>query len=68
MYLSISRQVEYSSKVLDMTISKPLAYVNIGIVGKNVGTVTNTDGVFQLKITSEYHVDTEDLYGRICAF
>lgn len=39
--------------VKDKETRKPLANVNIAVLGSNVGTVTNTDGVFSLKVSKE---------------
>jgi len=41
-----------TSRVLDAEDKTPLAYVNVGIPGKNVGTVTREDGSFTLDIDS----------------
>ena len=39
--------------VKDKESRKELANVNIAVVGSNVGTVTNADGVFSLKVSQE---------------
>jgi hypothetical protein len=39
----------FSGKVVDNS-NKPLAYVNIGIIGKNIGTVSGEKGAFNLTI------------------
>ncbi len=44
--------------VLDGEDKMPLAYVNIGIPGKNVGTVTRDDGSFKLNIGSQLSNDS----------
>jgi hypothetical protein len=36
----------------------PVKYLNIGIVNKNIGTVTNDNGHFQLKIPEKYYKDS----------
>lgn len=42
-----------SGRVLDETTNKALPYVNIGIAGKNVGTLSSADGAFSLTISAE---------------
>lgn len=39
--------------VKDKETRKALANVNIAVLGSNIGTVTNTDGVFSLKVSQE---------------
>ncbi len=41
-----------AARVLDAEDKTPLAYVNVGVPGKNLGTVTNEDGAFKLDIDS----------------
>jgi hypothetical protein len=36
-----------SGNVVDSSTKKPIPFVNIGIVGKGIGTVTNSDGNFE---------------------
>lgn len=38
-------------KVLDTKTKEPIAFANIGILGKGIGTVTNEDGTFELNIS-----------------
>lgn len=45
-------------RVVEKMSDAPLAYVNIGIVGKGVGTVTNTKGEFSLKIPDGLATET----------
>lgn len=40
-----------SGKIKDAKTNETLPYVNVGIVGKGVGTVTNIDGDFKLSLT-----------------
>jgi len=52
-YPVVSRSQETTTiagRVLDAEDKTPLAYVNIGIPGKNAGTVTREDGSFKLNI------------------
>ncbi|MCC8153848.1 MAG: carboxypeptidase-like regulatory domain-containing protein [Tannerellaceae bacterium] len=39
--------------VKDARTKKRLEYVNVAVAGTNIGTVTNTDGEFSLKVTHE---------------
>jgi dienelactone hydrolase len=45
-------------KVFDATDGAPLAYVNVGIPGKNRGTVTQPDGSFVLTIDQDMDEDS----------
>lgn len=45
-------------RVLDADSKQPLSYVNIGIPGKNVGTVSNSGGEFEFPITEKNSNDT----------
>lgn len=42
--------VVIESVVLDSVSKNPLCYVNIGITDKNIGTVSNLDGIFSLEV------------------
>ena len=46
-------QNTYRGKILDLKTGKGLAYVNIGVVGENVGTVSAPDGSFRLRLSSD---------------
>jgi len=48
----------FSGTIIDGESDEVLPYVNVGVVGKNVGTVTDINGVFNLKINAEYDADT----------
>lgn len=48
-------QIDYHGQILEAKTQEPLPYVNIGIVGKGVGTVTDEEGLFYLAIdTSKF--------------
>ncbi len=55
--IAYSQQETLSGKVLNLENSEPLAYVNIGIKNKTVGTVSDKNGLFKLilndKVTSK---------------
>lgn len=47
-----------TSQVLDIKTGRPIPYVNIGIVGKSIGTVTDENGRFELTIHDALDNDT----------
>ena len=49
---------EIRGRVLDNAGSQPLPYSSIYLLGKAVGTVTNDNGQFLLKLSSKYLADT----------
>lgn len=48
----------YSGIVMDKETNEPLKYVSIGIVGKDVGTVSNDDGSFFFEIDDQFSQDS----------
>jgi hypothetical protein len=48
----------YSGIVKDSVSSEPLPYVNIGIVNKDVGTVSDKDGKFSIAIDEKFNNDS----------
>jgi hypothetical protein len=46
----LSGQSTFKATLLDSDNNKPLEYVNIGIVGKNVGTVSGKNGNFEIQL------------------
>jgi hypothetical protein len=51
-------QINYAGKILAKKSMTSLPYVNIGVVGKNMGTVSNFDGDFKLELDKKYDSDT----------
>ena len=47
-----------SGIVFETNSEIPVEYVNIGIVGKNIGTVSDQNGKYTLQINPEYYNDT----------
>jgi hypothetical protein len=47
-----------SGTVFEKNSDVPIAFANIGIVGKNVGTVSDQNGRYTLQIPPQYHADT----------
>jgi len=56
--LFINGQNTFKGNLSDKTTKEALPYVNIGIIGKNVGTVSDINGNFELKLPDENDNDT----------
>jgi hypothetical protein len=52
------KSVVLEGQVIDLKNSWPLAYVNIGIANKNIGTVSGADGQFRLELGAQHLGDT----------
>jgi hypothetical protein len=50
---NVSAQRDYKGLILDNKTKEPLSYVNIGIVDKGIGTVSDEDGIFHLNLDRE---------------
>ena len=50
--------VTFHGFVIDKETSEPLAYANIGLKARSIGTTTNESGEYQLKVPSSYLSDT----------
>jgi hypothetical protein len=62
-FLTISSNVLLYGQTISGTVFEknsviPVEYTNIGIVGKNIGTVSDQNGKYTLMINSEYYNDT----------
>lgn len=44
--------------VLDQETQQPISYSNIGIINKNVGTVSSQDGSFEIQLEAKYDTDS----------
>ncbi|MCG8317955.1 MAG: carboxypeptidase-like regulatory domain-containing protein [Cytophagales bacterium] len=51
-------QIKISGNVLDQVAGEPISFVNIGILNANVGTISNDDGSFVIRIPASYLKDT----------
>ncbi|MCK0159449.1 carboxypeptidase-like regulatory domain-containing protein [Allomuricauda sp. F6463D] len=51
-------QETYNGSIVDKNSKEVLPYVNIGVVGKNIGTVSNNNGDFQIELNEKYDNDT----------
>src|SRR6267142_1827990 len=47
-----------SGSVIEGRTGKPIPFVNIGIVEKNIGTLSDPDGSFELTIPAQYVHDS----------
>ncbi|TAI48654.1 carboxypeptidase-like regulatory domain-containing protein [Flagellimonas allohymeniacidonis] len=57
--LFVSAQKDYKGKIVDAKTGNPVPYVNIGIVDRGIGTVSDEDGIFHLELTQEI-LNTEE--------
>ena len=55
-YVSFSQ--DFSGQIIDIESGKPVPYTNIGIIGKNVGTVSDASGWFNIELNTEFDKDT----------
>jgi hypothetical protein len=51
-------QETYKGSIVDKNSKETLSYVNIGVVGKSIGTVSNNKGSFQIELDEKYDNDT----------
>lgn len=51
-------QAVYEARVVDATTNEPLPFVNVGIVGQNIGTVTDDAGRFRITLEYQYANDS----------
>ena len=54
-------QQNYKGKLIDAETKEALPYVNIGVYGKGIGTVSDEDGLFDLLIDKSRLADTDVL-------
>ena len=47
-----------NGKIIDADSKNPLQYVNIGVVGRNIGTVCDKNGSFTLELPDYFDKDT----------
>lgn len=57
-YYSDSFSQMYSMQLINKDNGERIPYANIGIVNKNIGTVSNAKGEFNIELSSEYDNDT----------
>ncbi|MDP1801453.1 MAG: carboxypeptidase-like regulatory domain-containing protein [Bacteroidota bacterium] len=59
---SLLAQQKISGVIFDKTTNKPISFVSIGIVGKQVGTLSDENGVFELTLAEDQKKDTLKVY------
>jgi hypothetical protein len=52
-FLSLAQAQVFEAAIKDAKTKEALPYVNVGIIGKAVGTVTDMDGQFKLSLTND---------------
>ncbi len=50
--------LKIEGKIIDKNTQKPVEYANISLIGKSIGTVSNTDGEFIMKISPSFLYDS----------
>ncbi|MBL7921833.1 MAG: carboxypeptidase-like regulatory domain-containing protein [Bacteroidia bacterium] len=55
-------QQKISGLIIDKTTNMPISFASIGIVGKQVGTLSNENGFFELILTEDQKKDTLKVY------
>lgn len=58
LFPNYSYSQELSGQILNSNSGSPVPFVNIGIVGKDIGTVSNETGEFSLNISNATELDT----------
>jgi len=48
----------YTGQLINKESGQPIPFVNIGLIGRNIGTVSDTAGWFNLELDSEFDQDT----------
>jgi len=46
----------YTGKILDSKSRKPIVFANVVLKGTNIGTVTNADGEFLIKVPADWNI------------
>lgn len=57
-FLLASQYANFIGKIIDSSTQSPIAYANIGVVGKNIGTVSDYQGNFKLTVADKFARDT----------
>ncbi|MBS9462097.1 carboxypeptidase-like regulatory domain-containing protein [Flagellimonas sp. 389] len=55
----LSAQLDYKGKILDAKSGLPIPYVNIGIIEKGVGTVSDEEGIFHLEFNPDLYTSKD---------
>nr|WP_025613981.1 carboxypeptidase-like regulatory domain-containing protein [Cellulophaga baltica]AIY11980.1 hypothetical protein M667_01385 [Cellulophaga baltica NN016038] len=54
----VAQEIVMQGIILDAQNQEPIAYANIGILNKNQGTITNTQGEFSLTVAKQFKNDS----------
>ncbi|WP_298266066.1 carboxypeptidase-like regulatory domain-containing protein [uncultured Lutibacter sp.] len=57
-FLGYSQEIKMSGQIIDSETKKPIEFVNIGILNKNLGTVSDLQGKFNFNTSKEYIKDS----------
>ncbi|WP_242927262.1 carboxypeptidase-like regulatory domain-containing protein [Pontibacter vulgaris] len=57
----IAQTILVKGKVTNMETGEPIAYASVGVAGKELGTIANSQGNFQVKIPAESITDIDKL-------
>lgn len=53
-----AQEIQMQGKVVDVETNKPIEFVNVGVLNKNKGTVSNERGAFNLNFPSSFSKDS----------
>ncbi|WP_350286033.1 carboxypeptidase-like regulatory domain-containing protein [uncultured Croceitalea sp.] len=66
--LLVCGQKEYKGRLLDSETNLPLPYVNIGIVDKGIGTVSDEKGLFHFDLSSAKISDIDEILFSVMGY
>jgi len=61
LFVSVSAQKNVGGRVLDAETQQPIPYVNIGVVKKGIGTVSDEEGFFKLELNAAKLGDMDEI-------
>ena len=56
---SANGQTEYAGSIIDAKTGQPIPFVNVGVVGRSIGTVSDVEGTFLLELPPQRLSDTD---------
>lgn len=57
-FLGHSQEIVMSGQIINSKTKKPIEFVNIGVLNKNLGTVSGLNGEFNINASEEYFTDS----------
>jgi len=57
-FQSFSQEIQMNATIIDAQNKQPIEFVNIGILNKNQGTITNPKGQFNLTLPQKFETDS----------